>query len=63
MADVLAGGKLAEILAEMVELGLVRADISRRLYAAHGIEVSDPTLRRWITTLGSTRPETEAATA
>jgi transposase-like protein len=59
MADRLAGDDLAAILLQHRALGRSWAEIARRLYADHGIEVSHETLRQWVASL--TQPETEPA--
>lgn len=47
MADRLAGGRLIEIIATSRADGLSFDDISRRLFAEFGIEVTRQTLANW----------------
>lgn len=47
MADRLADGKLAEIIARGRAEGLSFDDIARRLYADFGIEVTRQTVANW----------------
>lgn len=47
LIDLQLGGGLIALLASSRELGLSFEEISRRLYAEHGIEVSGQTLRNW----------------
>ena len=47
MADRLAGGKLADILAEHAAAGRSLRQITLRLYADYGIEVSPATVQAW----------------
>lgn len=58
MADRLAGGNLAQRIDELRSRGLGHEQISRQLYADHGIEVTRQTVATWITTLD--KPETAA---
>lgn len=48
MADRLAGGKLADTIGGYRSQGFSLTDITRRLYATHGIEVSVATLSKWV---------------
>lgn len=62
----MAGGRLEEILAELVNAGHSQEHISRILYADHRIEVSRQTIMRWIGLLGlepngDPTPETRAS--
>lgn len=47
MADRLAGGNLASLLAQFEAEGLAWEQVAKRLYVAHGIEVTGETLRKW----------------
>lgn len=47
MADRLAGGRLAEIIAERRAEGKSFDHITRELFAEHGIEVTRQTLANW----------------
>jgi hypothetical protein len=47
-ADRVAKGRLLEIIRSGLADGRSAEQISRLLYAEHGIEVSGPTLRRWL---------------
>lgn len=47
MADKMAGGRLAEIIANGRAEGLSFDDIARRLYADFGIEVTRQTVANW----------------
>ena len=61
MADRLAGGRLADVLAtQKAELRSWEA-VSRHLHAEFGIEVTSETLRRWGIELGIKRPAAEAS--
>ena len=60
MADRLAGGRLAGILAERRADGQSFDQIARELYAEHGIEVTRQTVANWIDALALVEP-TEAA--
>lgn len=51
MADRLVGGTLPELLAKLAP-GRSYEGIARELYARHGIEVSRPTIARWLDDLG-----------
>jgi intein-encoded DNA endonuclease-like protein len=51
MADRLAGGQLEEALLSMRSAGLSYDEISRRLFADHGIEVTRQTIANWLTSL------------
>jgi IS30 family transposase len=48
MADRMVGGRLLEIVREELAAGRSPEEISRTLYADHGVEVSGTTLRRWL---------------
>jgi hypothetical protein len=61
MADRMAGGKLAEIILDERDR-FSAEEISRHLFAAHGIEVTGQTVRRWLVLLAPA-PEGEAAGA
>ena len=52
MADRLTGGQLARILRACRAAGDSFQDISRRLYADHGAEVTDQTVNNWLAELG-----------
>lgn len=60
MADRLADGKLAEVLADKHDELRSWEAVSRHLHTAFGIEVTSETLRRWGIELGIKRPEAEA---
>lgn len=47
MADRLAGGRLAESIAERLAEGLSFDAIASRLYADFGIETTGPTVQAW----------------
>lgn len=51
MADRLAKGRLAEILAEFKANGASYSYVVRELYARHGIEVTAPTVGVWYSRL------------
>lgn len=53
MADRLAGGNLDAELVSLRAEGLSYESIAARLFAAHGIEVSPPTVRSWLLALES----------
>ena len=53
MADRLAGGNLAETIMAMRSEGLSLDGIARRLYAAHGIEVTRQTVANWVAAIES----------
>ena len=53
MADRMAGGKLAEIIAELRTEGRSYEDVTRRLFADFGIEVTRQTVARWGALLGA----------
>jgi len=52
MAQRLAGGKLAELLARYRNENRSFDEIARLLYAEHGIEVTRQTIARWTEELG-----------
>lgn len=51
MADRLAGGELEQVLADMRAQGFSYDEISRRLYANYGIEVTRQTVANWLTSM------------
>ena len=51
MADTLAGGKLAERIAELRADDASPDRIARQLYADHGIEVTRQTIYSWLAIL------------
>ncbi len=51
MADKLAGGNLARLIRDGRDAGDSLAAIARRLFADHGIEVTDQTVNNWLTVL------------
>lgn len=51
MADRLAGGNLAETIRDLRSEGLSADDISRRLFAELGVEVTGRTIGRWLPTI------------
>lgn len=61
MADRLLDGKLAEVLAEGRSAGRSFEEISRRLFADHGIEAPSQTLRSWARQLGIELPPARRA--
>jgi arginine repressor len=52
MADRLAQGRLAVIVAQWRSEGQSHEAIARRLYAEYGIEVTRQTLSKWIDAIG-----------
>lgn len=63
MADRLAGGNLAETIRTYRDEGLSSDDISRRLFAELGVEVTGRTIGRWLPTLmasGNAEPQDAA---
>ena len=52
MADRMAGGQLAAIIAELRTEGRSYEDVTRRLFADFGIEVTRQTVARWGALLG-----------
>ncbi|HWI02637.1 MAG TPA: hypothetical protein VNT52_02255 [Acidimicrobiales bacterium] len=52
MADKLADGRLVEMMTTLYGETGSWEEVSRRLYAAHGITLSGQTLRRWADQLG-----------
>ncbi len=60
MADRMAGGKLADIIGALRADGRSYEDVTRRLFADHGIEVTRQTVARWGALLGV---DTDKATA
>ena len=58
MADHLCGGRLADILRSYDAEGLSLRQITLRLYADHGVEVTHTTVGKW---LANERPEAVAS--
>lgn len=52
MADTLAGGKLADLMASLYADTGSWEEVSRRLYADCRVSVTGQSLRRWATDLG-----------
>jgi phytoene/squalene synthetase len=52
MADRVLNGRLRQVLAELYLVTRSWEEVSRRLYADHGIRVTGQTLRRWNGELG-----------
>lgn len=61
MADRLAGGNLEQILADYRDAGLSSDAVARRLYAAHGIEVTGNTVATWTPPVADSAVEEEAS--
>lgn len=60
MADRLVDGRLADLLGTYRSEGLSWDEISRRLYAESGVEVSAGTLSLWAIELGVVNPDGSA---
>lgn len=60
MADRLAGGQLADLMASYRTDGMSWDDIARKLYGL-GVEANGETLRLWAKTLGITDESAAAA--
>lgn len=56
MADRLAGGQLAQRITDLRSRGLGHEQISRQLFADHGIEVTRQTIATWTATLDQPDP-------
>ncbi len=61
MADRLADGNLAEVLLRLRDEDRSPEDIGRQLYADYGIQVSRPTVSRWIAAAEATTTSGSAA--
>lgn len=61
MSDEATGGRLADRIAELREDGLSWRQMAQRLYAEHGLVVTDETLRKWGQKLGLDSSEAKAA--
>jgi hypothetical protein len=49
LADIRTDGHLAELVATARTAGASWRSIARRLYADHGVDVTEQTLRNWFT--------------
>jgi hypothetical protein len=61
MAERMVGGGLLDIVRRELVAGRSPEEISRQLYADHGVEVSGRTLRRWLEESEAQPPEPEVA--